>query len=90
MKISLSDSGVNGRSEAALDSEGVRQPLNHATAYLDLDFVYGRTEYDANQLREMKGGLMRLNGNLPERFENGSWLVSQCYGHLGVNHVVSR
>lgn len=67
---------MNGRSEAELDSKGVRQPLNYATAYLDLDFVYGRTEGHAKQLREIDKGMMKLNGSLPERFENGSWLVS--------------
>ena len=58
---------------------GTRQPLNRAMSYLDLDFVYGRSEAEAMSLRELQGGFMKLDEDgLPERgTENGSWLVSQ-------------
>ena len=68
---------MNGRSDAEVVL-GTRQPLNRATSYLDLDFVYGRSEAEAMSLRELQGGLMKLNEDgLPERSENGSWLVSR-------------
>lgn len=59
-----------------MTSGGVRNPINYATSYLDLDFVYGRTEANAEDLRTLEGGFMKLTPDgLPYRSDNGSWLV---------------
>lgn len=42
-----------------LDSEGVPQAANNATAYIDLSTVYGATEEVAKGLRLFSGGLLR-------------------------------
>lgn len=66
------------RSDAELDSNlGFRQPLNYATAYLDLDFVYGRSKAEAEALRTLEGGLMTLaTDGLPVQNNDNTWLVS--------------
>lgn len=72
------------RSEAALgddfDGTPVRSPINHATAFMDLDFVYGRTEEQARSLRTLEDGLMNLtNDGLPHLNQDGTWKVmSEC------------
>lgn len=56
--------------------EPTRNPINYATAFLDLDFLYGRDETTAEWLREMDGGLMRLDDNdLPFLNDDGTWQV---------------
>ncbi|CAN0486709.1 unnamed protein product, partial [Laminaria digitata] len=47
------------RSDAAV-SDFVRSPVNYATAYIDLDYVYGRSEAEAEALRTLEGGLMNV------------------------------
>lgn len=72
------------RSDAALsDDDGAlpaatRSPTNYATSFIDLDFVYGRSEEDAEELRVLDGsGRMSLTSDgLPLRTADGeSWLV---------------
>ena len=58
-----------------------RSPTNYATAFLDLDFVYGRSEAEAQSLRTLNGsGFMNLTDDgLPQRSEDGTtWLVRYC------------
>lgn len=57
--------------------EPTRNPINYATAFLDLDFLYGRDEATAESLRKMEGGLMLLDDDdLPILHEDGStWQV---------------
>ena len=63
-----SDSGVAG---------SVRSPINYATAYIDLDFVYGRSEEEAEALRTLEGGTMNITASgVPFQNEDGTWLVS--------------
>lgn len=71
------------RSEATLASsaadggEAVRSPVNYATAYLDLDFVYGRTEVEARALRTQEGGFMNVSeSGIPHPDGEGGWKVS--------------
>lgn len=59
-------------------SGSVRNPVNYATAYIDLDFVYGRSEAEAEALRTMEGGLMNITASgVPFREADGTWLVSR-------------
>lgn len=59
---------------------GVRNPLNLATSYLDLDFMYGRSEAEAEALRTMEGGYMNLtDDDMPVQYDNGTWLVSSSH-----------
>ena len=59
-------------------SDSVRSPVNYATAYIDLDFVYGRTEAEAEALRTLEGGLMSVTDTgVPHQNEDGTWLVSE-------------
>lgn len=59
----------------------MRNPLNMATAYLDLDFLYGRSEEDAEALRTMEGGFMSMSDDgLPLQNNDGTWLVSSGRG----------
>lgn len=71
------------RSEAALENEEeggdvlVRSPINHATSFLDLDFLYGRSEREASALRTLEGGLMNVSDSgVPFQNEDGSWKVT--------------
>lgn len=74
------------RSDAALSDDGgvlpaaTRSPTNYATAYIDLDFVYGRSEEEAEEFRELEGGRMSLTSDrLPLRSADGeSWLVRRA------------
>ncbi|XP_052793289.1 myeloperoxidase-like [Mya arenaria] len=50
------------RSIALCDCNGVRQPVNSQTAYLDLSVTYGVSEAENRRLRESHGGLMKMNG----------------------------
>lgn len=57
----------------------VRSPINHATAYLNLDFLYGRDEQTAQSLRTFEGGRMNLTDDgLPFLNVDGTWKVSVC------------
>ena len=79
------------RSDAALSDDGgalpapTRSPTNYATSYIDLDFVYGRSEEDAQEFRELEGGRMSLtSAGLPLRSDDGaSWLVRLGGGWVG-------
>lgn len=68
------------RSDASFttDDDGalVRNPINYASAFLDLDFVYGRSEEEARDLRTMEGGMMNLTDDgLPFLNKDGTWKV---------------
>lgn len=68
------------RSEAAVDEDGddVRSPINYATAYVDLDFIYGRSEAEAAALRTLEGGLMNVTETgVPFQNADGTWLVNK-------------
>lgn len=65
------------RSEAEVAGES-RNPINYATSYLDLDFVYGRSKDESDKLRSFDGDgklVIDVNG-LPVQNEDGTWLVS--------------
>lgn len=64
--------------QASISEEtGVQNPVNLATAYLDLDFVYGRSATAAEALRTSEGGLMSLSDSgIPLQNDDGTWLVS--------------
>lgn len=63
------------RSSATV-SDSVRSPINYATSYIDLDFVYGRSEEEALALRTMEGGFMNVTeSGVPHRKADGTWLV---------------
>lgn len=65
------------RSDAAVDADGVRSPINYASSYLDLDFLYGRSEEEAEALRTMEDGLMNVtDAGVPFQNADGTWLVS--------------
>lgn len=67
------------RSDAEVDSSsGVRNPINYATSYIDLDFMYGRSEDTAVDLRAMKDGLMNISDHgTPFQNRDGTWKVLQ-------------
>lgn len=71
----LSDDILFNRSEAAVVSS-VRNPVNYATAFIDLDFMYGRSKEEADALRSFDSGLMNVtDSGVPFRNEDGTWLV---------------
>ena len=81
---SLSDPILFERSDAQVDGEGdgARSPTNYATAFVDLDWMYGRDEEAAAALRALDG-LGRLNltdDELPHLLADGTWLVSEGKG----------
>ena len=58
----------------------MRNPLNLATSYIDLDFMYGRSVEEAEALRTMENGYMNLTEDgMPVRNDDGTWLVSVRY-----------
>ncbi|CAM9989804.1 unnamed protein product, partial [Ascophyllum nodosum] len=62
------------RSQA--DESGVRNPLNLATSYIDLDFMYGRSVEAAEALRTMENGYMNLTEDgMPVQNDDGTWLI---------------
>lgn len=66
------------RSDAAVGEDGVRSPINYATAYIDLDFVYGRSAEEAETLRTMEGGFMNVTETgVPFQTDDGAWLVRE-------------
>ncbi|CAM9145144.1 unnamed protein product [Ectocarpus sp. 8 AP-2014] len=72
------------RSNAGLSDDGgansveTRSPVNYATAFIDLDFVYGRSEEDAATLRSSDGnGFMAVTERgLPYLNDDGTWLIA--------------
>eukprot|EP00752_Nemacystus_decipiens_P002581 g2416.t2 len=72
------------RSDASVSDDGgalpapTRSPTNYATSFIDLDFVYGRSEEEAQEFRELEGGRMSLTDDeLPLRSADGeSWLIA--------------
>ena len=77
--MSLRRSVLFDRSDAAVGRDGVRSPINYATSYLDLDFVYGRSEAESNALRTMENGLMNVTETgVPFQDADGTWLVRGC------------
>lgn len=65
------------RSDAAEGTDGVRSPINNASSYIDLDFVYGRSAEEAELLRTMEDGFMNVtDSGVPFQNEDGTWLVS--------------
>lgn len=67
---------LSGRSDAATSPDGVRSPVNYATSYLDLDFVYGRSVEEAVALRTMEDGFMNVTETgVPFQNADGTWLV---------------
>ena len=65
----------NGEIEA--DGGGVRNPINYATAYIDLDWLYGRDEESAGAIRTLDAGTLNLTADdLPHSLPDGTWLVS--------------
>lgn len=82
----LSDEVSFYRSEAAV-TDSVRNPINYATAFMDLDFLYGRSEEEANALRTFERGLMNItDSGVPFRNKNGTWLV----GFVDNTHCTTR
>lgn len=75
----VSDPIPFNRSEAAGDAAGgARSPINHATAFVDLDWMYGRDESAAAALRTLTGGYLNLTDDeLPHLLADGTWLVSE-------------
>lgn len=64
------------RSQANV-SNAVRNPVNYATAHIDLDFMYGRSADEAAALRTLEGGFMNISeAGLPFQNSDGTWLVS--------------
>lgn len=68
------------RSDGSIDEgEGYRNPVNYATSYLDLDFVYSRSEEEAQALRTLEGGFMKVSASgIPLRNSDGTWLVGMA------------
>ncbi|CAM9558139.1 unnamed protein product [Pylaiella littoralis] len=65
------------RSDAAVGADGARSPINYATSYLDLDFVYGRTAEEAEVLRTLEGGFMNITARgTPYQNADGTWLIA--------------
>eukprot|EP00903_Cladosiphon_okamuranus_P012613 g11801.t1 len=76
---SMTDPIPFDRSDAQIDSEGdrARSPTNYATAYIDLDWIYGRDEEAAAALRTQDGGHLNLTDDeLPHLLSEGTWLVA--------------
>lgn len=66
------------RSEAAVSNSTSRDPVNYATSYIDLDYMYGRSEEEAEGFRTMEGGLMNVTETgVPFRNTDGTWMVSR-------------
>ncbi|CAB1109758.1 unnamed protein product [Ectocarpus sp. CCAP 1310/34] len=76
---SLSDPIPFSRSEAGEDAGGeeARSPINYATAFVDLDWLYGRDEATSASLRTEDGGYMNMTDDeLPHLLDDGTWLVA--------------
>lgn len=77
---SLSDDIGFSRSRAEVDDDdGVRSPINFATAYLDLDWLYGRSKDAADEIRTFDTGHLSLTDDaLPPLRADGTWQVRTC------------
>lgn len=78
---SLSGPMYFNRSQGEIDAEGdgARSPTNYATAYIDLDWLYGRDEESAATLRTLDAGNLNLTADgLPHLLPDGTWLVSEA------------
>lgn len=67
------------RSQSETDAEdnGTRSPINYATAYLDLDWLYGRDNESARAIRTLELGYLNVTtAKLPHLLPDGTWLVS--------------
>eukprot|EP00904_Undaria_pinnatifida_P011388 jgi/Undpi1/737/HiC_scaffold_10.g04201.m1 len=76
---SRSESISFNRSRGEIDTErgGTRSPINYATAYVDLDWLYGRDEDSATALRTLESGYLNLTAEeLPHLLPDGTWLVA--------------
>lgn len=63
--------------EIDTDGDGARSPINYATAFVDLDWLYGRSTDAADEIRMFEGGYLNLTDDeLPHLLPDGSWLVS--------------
>eukprot|EP00904_Undaria_pinnatifida_P011031 jgi/Undpi1/7058/HiC_scaffold_21.g09532.m1 len=64
------------RSDAAVGPDFVRSPFNYATSYIDLDFMYGRSDEEAKEFRAMDGGLMNVTDTgVPFQNADGTWMI---------------
>lgn len=65
------------RSDAEVTATS-RNPINYATSYIDLDFVYGRSKDESDRLRGVDGdGKLAIGDDgLPVKNDDGTWLVS--------------
>ena len=92
---SLSEPISFNRSQGGIDADGdgARSPTNYATAYIDLDWLYGRDEDSAVALRTLELGYLNLTTDeLPHLLPDGTWLVSEARRQtwawdMGLGHV---
>ena len=85
---SLSDLISFNRTQAQINTEGdeARSPINYATAFVDLDWLYGRDEDTAAEIRAFESGYLNLTEDqLPHHLADGSWLVSSIANIVVVN-----
>ena len=90
---SLSDPISFNRSQGEINTEGdgARSPINYATAYLDLDWLYGRDEGTAAEIRTFESGYLNLTEDqLPHQLTDGSWLVSAIANNVVLNATCKR
>lgn len=66
------------RSDAEVVAGTSRNPINYATSFIDLDFVYGRSKDESDSLRGLNGDgkLLVDDSGLPVQNDDGTWLVS--------------
>ena len=66
------------RSNASV-SGSTRSPVNYATSYIDLDFMYGRSKEEADAFRAFESGFMNVTETgVPFHNANGTWMVSRA------------
>ncbi|CAM9852240.1 unnamed protein product, partial [Ectocarpus sp. 8 AP-2014] len=64
------------RSEATV-TDSVRNPINYASSFIDLDFVYGRSEDAADALRTFEDGMLSMaDASMPIKNDDGTWLIA--------------
>ncbi|CBJ27734.1 peroxidase [Ectocarpus siliculosus] len=64
------------RSQATV-TDSVRNPINYASSFIDLDFVYGRSKDAADALRTFDGGMLSMaDDNMPIKNSDGTWLIA--------------
>ena len=68
------------RSNATVFNSTTRNPVNYATSFIDLDYMYGRSDEEAERFRTMEGGFMNVTKTgVPFRNTDGTWMVSRIY-----------